>query len=49
MQLGDRNIKAAVPGLMDRYPDEILGQVAFVGCRAKLAELSWPAEAAGPQ
>lgn len=27
-----------------RYPDEILGQVAFVGCCAKPAELSRPAE-----
>lgn len=31
-----------------RYPDEDLGQVAFVGCHAKLAELSQPAEAAQP-
>lgn len=31
-----------------RYPDEILGQVALVGGHAKLAELSRPAEAARP-
>lgn len=32
-----------------RYPDKILSQVAFVGCRTKFAELSRPADAAWPQ
>lgn len=31
-----------------RYPDKILGQMAFVGCHAKLTELSRPQRQLGP-